>query len=100
MRTLRVLAILTKRQMIDNAAYLVPAAVFSLVFVPAVVMVILSDEFAAPSLHAVVVFIALPYRGAPLTKCTKSRGGEFRKEPLCACGLQIGTDRIAGPRDS
>jgi hypothetical protein len=60
MRTLRVAAILTKRQMIDNAAYLVPAVVFSLVFVPAVVIIVLMDESTAPSLHAVAVFVALP----------------------------------------
>jgi hypothetical protein len=60
MRTLRVLAILTKRQMIDNAVYLVPAVIFSLVFVSAIVIVVLTDEVAAPSLHAVAVFVALP----------------------------------------
>jgi hypothetical protein len=60
MRNLRVLAILTKRQMTDNAAYLVQAVIFSLVFVPAVVTVVLTDEVAAPSLHAVAVFVALP----------------------------------------
>ncbi len=60
MRTLRVLAVLTKRQMADDAAYLVPAVVFSLVFVPAVVITVLTDEFTAPSSHSVVVFVALP----------------------------------------
>jgi hypothetical protein len=60
MRTLRVLAILTKRQMIDNAAYLVPALAFPLAFIPAIVIVVLTAEFTAPSLHAVAVFVALP----------------------------------------
>lgn len=60
MRTLRVLAILTKRQMVDNAAYLVSAAVFPLVFVPAVVITVLTNEFTAPSSHGVAVFVALP----------------------------------------
>jgi len=60
MRTLRVLAILTKRQMADDAAYLVPAVVFSLVFVPAVVITVLTNELTAPSSHSVAVFVALP----------------------------------------
>ena len=60
MRTLRVLAILTKRQMIDNAAYLVPAVVFSLVFVPAVIVAVLTDELASPSAYAIAVFVTLP----------------------------------------
>jgi hypothetical protein len=60
MRTLRVLAILVKRQLTDDAAYLVPALAFPLAFVPAIVIVVLTAEFTAPSLHAVAVFVALP----------------------------------------
>jgi hypothetical protein len=82
MRTLRVLAILTKRQMIDNAAYLVPAVLFSLVFVPAVAAAVLTDDLTVPSSHSVIVFVSLP-----ILLCVGS----------CALGIaQARADRING----
>jgi hypothetical protein len=82
MRTLRVLAILTKRQLIDDRVYLVPAVVFSLVFVPAVVIAVLTDELTGPSPHTVAVFVALP-----ILVCLGS----------CALGIvQTRADRISG----
>ena len=82
MRTLRVLAVLTKRQLIDDAVYLVPAVVFSLVFVPAVIAAVLTGDFTTPSSYMVAVFVALP-----TLICLGS----------CALGIaQTRTDRING----
>jgi hypothetical protein len=60
MRTLWVLAVLTKRQLIDDAVYLVPTVVFFVVFVPAVIAAVLTGDFTAPSSYMVAVFVALP----------------------------------------
>jgi hypothetical protein len=82
MRTLRVLAILTKRQLIDDRLYLVPAVIFSLVFVPAAVVAVLTDEFTGPSIHTVAVFVTLP-----ILICLGS----------CALGIaQTHADRVSG----
>jgi len=103
MRTLRVLAILTKRQMIDDAAYLVPAAVFSLVFVPAVVVAVLTDDLTVPPLHTIAVFTALPILlwlgscalGIAQTRANRVNGVSELVSTLAVAPYQVFCARIA-----
>lgn len=82
MRTLRVLAVLTKRQLIDDGVYLLPAVFFFVVFVPAVVVAVLTGELTAPSSYTIAVFVAVP-----ILICVGS----------CALGIaQTRADRISG----
>jgi len=57
---MRTLLILTKRQIADDAVYLIPSLVLSAVFALGVSVAVLTDEFTGPSGYTIALFGLLP----------------------------------------